>query len=266
MFHVSISWQQTVSKTGGWTENFWNSLASRDAVVARTRALIDAFYAARGNPVFAPRFRVSEVGVFRSGKTYRTQQVPSSSVGPDTAADYPTTKVQVNMLSSTKFTTQWFGGLRDRDIASGGFWQPQGTSVNFYASVKTILTTGTNGWSIYVLDPASVLFPIVAFNPTTGVVTTVGANLVSQDKVRVKGVRGVTSANGIWTVTKLADQSYQLQGWVASTDTFQKSNATIRKQTYVGQSIVDIEYVQSTAHRVGKPGGLLGGRRKRRKT
>lgn len=265
MFHVSLSWQQQVDRVGGWTENFWNNLDSQAAVYTKTIGLIHSLFNLKGNPAFCPRFRISEVGKFRSAKPYKTQQLPGNSVGPDTASDYPTTKLQVKFTGSTiQATTQWLGGLRDRDFSGGGFWLPQGASVNFWNSLVTTLTTIGNGWNIYVLDPSVVPFNITAIDPATGIVTTVGANILDQAKVRVKGVRGLTTANGIWRVTKVADQQYRLQGWVSTTQPMTKSNASIRAQIYAGQPISKVEAIQSTSHKVGKPTGLLGGRRKRR--
>lgn len=264
MFHVSFFFQQSVAKTGGWSENFWNNSDSMAQTKVKAEQLLEKLVEAKGNPVFCPRFRISQVGKFRGAEVFNTNQVPSDSLTDTTEADYPTTKVQVKLKSASTFTNQWFGGLRDRDIGSGGFWTPKGTSVNIYNAVTTILTSPGNAWNIYVLDPANLPFVIVDVNATTGIVTTDGANILNLDKVRVKGVKGIPGINGIWRVTKVADQTYKLQGWQAITATFEKSNASIRKQTYVGQPIASVQYVQSTSHKVGKPTGLLGGRRRKK--
>lgn len=264
MYHVSFFWQQSVSRTGGWSENFWNNLDSKAAVQAQAELLRAAMFQLKGNPAFCPRYRITTVGKFRDTTTILTQQVAGSTVTDAEAADYPTTKIQVKLKSASTFTNQWFGGLRDADVRGGGFWQPTGAATGRINAIFALLTSPARGWNVYVLDPANLAFNIESFDAATGIVVTVGANILNQDKVRIKGVKGIAKANGIWRVTKTADQTYRLQGWVGTAEVFLKSNASMRKQSYIGQPVATCEVVQSTSHKVGKPGGLLGGRRKKR--
>jgi hypothetical protein len=265
-FKVSFFWDQQTSLLGGWSENFWNTLASIAEVKPKADALRVAMSDYKGNPTYCPRYRISDTVVFRNAETFTTGSLPIAPF-PANDADYPTTKVQLVLgASNGRKTSQWFGGVRDTDVSSSGNWNPEPLSNTRLAAIANILATGANGWAIRVLDPAVLPVTIISINGTTGVVTTAANTIPDQARVRIKGVQGMTVANGIWRVQKLSDTTFQLNGWIPTSQLFGKGNPTIRNQVYTFLTIATVKMPRSTSHRVGKPGGLLGGRRKRRKT
>jgi hypothetical protein len=262
-YRVSFFWQQSVSKTGGWSENFWSNLGSIPAVKTAADALLAATFAYKANPCFCPRYRISQVGKFRVSQTILTQQLPLGTYLTN-GADYPTTKVQLKLTAAASFTNQWFGGLEDSDVRRGGFWDPVGTSVGPLNAIKAILANPVNGWSIYGLDPAVLPQLVQSFNTTTGIMVLAPGVILDQSIIRVKNVTSPKRVNRIWRAIKTADNTFQLLGWIAGTEVFNGIKASARLQQYAAQGIVAVDYVQSTKHNVGRPTGLLGGRRRRR--
>lgn len=264
MFRVSYFWQQSVSKTGGWSENFWSSFTSFSDVLPKAAALLSAINAYKANPCFCPYYRISQVGKFRVTQPIYTGKLPRT-VSASSSADYPTTKVQLRLRSLTSFTNQWFGGLEDDDVNKGGLWKPTGSNTTLLNAVANLLTTPGNGWNIYGLDPTVQPVLLLSLNTTTGLITTAANTIPDQSLVRVKNVTNPKRANAIWRVNKQSDTTFLLIGWVPGVEVFAGLKATVRQQVYAGQAITAVEYVQSTKHNVGKPINLLGGRRKKKK-
>ncbi len=170
MLRVSYFFQQSLNKTGGWSENFWNSA---NTIGPGTLSLCDelatALTALKGNPVFCPYYRIAILGKFRQAITRYTNQVPGSA--EDQPADYPTTKLQLALYNGQQFTTQWLGGLFDSAINTGGFYRPTPDFASRLLALRTILTTGTKGWQIYGLQRAIEPVLILTLNTATGVLT-----------------------------------------------------------------------------------------------
>lgn len=265
MLRVSYFFQQSLNKTGGWSENFWNVASTiSDSTLTLCNNLLSALSNLKGNPVFCPYYRIGILGKFRQALTVYTQQTPGDPTA--TPADYPTTKLQVALYNGQQFTTQWLGGLYDSVINTGGFYRPTATFTRYFESLKTILTTGTNGWQIYGLQRAIPPALILTLNTTTGVITTGPITIADSALVRIKNVQTPKRANGVWRVQKTSDTQYTLYGWTAGTEVFKGLNAMIQIQGYASQNITDCKAIQSTSHKVGKPGHLLGGRRKKKAT
>lgn len=260
---MSYFFQQSLNKTGGWSENFWNSASTiTDSSLALCNNLLTALTNLKGNPVFCPYYRIGILGKFRQAVTIYTQQIPAAAT--NTPADYPTTKLQVGVFNGQQFTTQWLGGLYDSVINSGGFYRPTANFTRYFEALKTILITGTNGWQIYGLQRAIEPALILTLNTATGVITTGPITIADAALVRIKNVQTPKRANGIWRVQKTSDTQYTLYGWTAGTEVFRGLNAKIQIQGYAGLAITDFKAIQSTSHKVGKPGHLLGGRRKKK--
>jgi hypothetical protein len=263
---VSLRWQQTNTRTGGWSENFWLSSSSIQSAYPLVFPLIQALSTFKGNQTFCPRFRLSQYGTSRLAQTFNTNRSNNVQGGATLDSDYPTTRIQVKMIGAApQSTTQWIGGILDRDTAGGGFWTPVGSSSASWLAVKNILTSGANGWSVYVLSPAVLPVVVAAFADATGILTTAAAHgLVTNDIVRVSRIHGIEGINGVWRVQLVDTTNVKLLGWVATGGTMTRSPAaTVRKQERVLQQITDASIIQLTSHRVGRPTGLLGGRRKR---
>lgn len=263
-YHISIDWQQSNTRTGGWREGFWLSATSLDVAKTRVLALLDPLNNFKGNPTFSRAYTVSEYPYKRVAESPLTGF--SAGVATDaTEADYPTVRVQLRLTGTTgQKTTQWIGGIRDRDTKGGGFWRPAATTTRFFNATKTILTNVSNGWSI---NPLNVAFPklvVVAFNAMTATVTTgVNHGYANNDYVRIQRLNGVPGINGIWQIRDATATTFALVGWPSSDALMTRSNARVQKQDRVLVPIRDVEIVQVTSHKVGRPTGLLGGRRKR---
>jgi hypothetical protein len=265
-FKVTIFWAQQTSKLGGWTENYWNTLAGFTDVAPKASQLALSWFNYKGNPTYYQDIRLTDVDNFRNTRLMGVSSNPAT-VTDATDADYPTTRGLLLLASANTppgRTRQWVGGLRDRDVTNSGRWNPVPASVSLINAIVAQLTSPGNGWAVRVLNPANALVDIININGTTGIVTTAPSPVLSGQRVRIKGVRGMTVANGIWKVDKLTDGSYQLRGWVPTTLPFLAGNPTMRLQSYVYQSIASATIVRTTSHRVGKPTALLGGRRRKR--
>lgn len=261
-FRVSIRFVQQSRKLGSWTENFWLDTNDLSAAIVEGNALADVLQFVKASQVYSPYFRVSQVGVFRASE--QVLRPGAGSRGATFDADYPTTKLQLQFRSSLSRTTQWFGGVPDVWIANSGNYVPAGNSTTFMNQLFAHLTEAGRVWSIRILDPNRSTFIVKAINGTTGTVTTNQNTLDNNSRVRIKGVRGMTSANGIWTITVINNTSFTLDGWTPTTDVMTKGNPTVRPQTYIFQKIVRCKVVGSTSHKVGKLPDQLSGQSKSR--
>jgi hypothetical protein len=237
-----------------------------DTAQASTRRLINAYLNGfAGQQIRVPRFRISQYGAFRVAQLF------SNGTGPATGptandADYPTTKLQVQLTGlAPQRTFQWFGGIADTSTTGGGFWTPTPDVATAFNSLVALLTTGSEGWGIYVLNPASPRLVVTNVDGTTGIVTTAtNHGFATNDYVRIQRVNGIPGINGVWQITALTSPTqFQLIGWVSTTSVMTKSNGRVQAQGRVIQQITGVTPVQVTSHRVGRPTSQLGGRRKR---
>lgn len=266
-FRVSFFCQQIGDRTAGWSENFWCSLTDRSQALVAAQNLAQALNFAKGSQTWVPRFRMSIPGVFRSGKTYiRSGAAPASTAYP---SDYPVTKWLLQMVGNAVTTQQWFGGVLDSSVISGGVLDQAQVLAAGFARVRTQLLNQANGWQINALNPGTLPIPILSVDPATGTVTTGGHTYITGNRVRIQFVRGLTYANRIWRVIQIAGNTTQfvLAGWAPQTTPFLASpSASARQQNYLGQTIVQVNPVRSSNHRVGRPTGLFGGRPKKKRT
>lgn len=257
-FHVAFRFVQQASKMGSWTENFWCDTNDFSVCSAQAAALREKLRLAKGDQAYCPSYRISQVGVFRAAEQIL---VPGAKPRSTTTypSDYPTTKLLLQMKSANGRTQQWFGGVTDSWITKGGFYVPTQNSVEDMNAVKLELVGGGKLWSLRILDPARPSFIIKAINPATGQVTTNQNTLANNSSVRIKGVRGLTQANGVWTITVINNTTFTLDGWEPTETIMTKGNPTVRPQSYIFQKITDMKVVRATAHKVGKnPDQLTG--------
>lgn len=267
VFRVSLFSANTNTRTGGWTENWWNNADSHATAKTRGTALALVINNFRGYGPIINKIRVSQYGLRRSGRSYPLNIPNTPPSGTTLYADYPTTKVQLELTGTGTVpvrTNQWLGGIVDGSVVNGGFWVPTPAALAALNTLISVLTTGTNGWSVNVLDPANTPKTVTAVVGTTGVVTTgVVHGFNNNDFVRLMRIQGISGINGIWQVTDVDATTFRLIGWQSTTETMTRSNAVAVKQLHIPLGVVEARIVQATSHRVGKPTGLLGGRRKR---
>lgn len=266
-FHVSFFFAQQSSKLGGWSENFWNNgtdLSTLSTNVLDLRKLLDD---CTGAQAYCPRVRISDVGVFRNVVTIEiagSQPNPIDSNNPD--ADYPSTALQLQLTAAPNYkTTQWLRGLPDSVTTLSGTYNPPGYFVTAINKLIAYLSNGANQYALNVLDKTVV--PKVITNITQqGVVTCPGHGYATGNKVRVKGVKGLVVANGVWAITVIDTNTFSLNFWVPPPVVLQPyGTPTARLQSYIQVACTGGKVVRVTSHRTGRPTGLLGGRRHRRR-
>lgn len=264
-FRISTRWVQQSSKLGSWTENFWCDVADKGAAMTQTDQLIKVINEAKAAQVYSPSYRISEVGQFRKSELIERVGNPSTNVNLYGDADYPTTKLQLKFFGAGGATVQWYGGVDDQWISSSGRYVPVDTSTAKLNKIFAELAKGGVNWSIRILNPARPTFIIKAIDKTTGVVTTNTNTLAVDSMVRIKGVKNLTAANGVWRITVISGTQFSLNGWVPQVNDMTKGNPTVRPQDYVFQKIVSAKVVRSTKHNVGKYPDQLSGRRTTRR-
>lgn len=262
-FRVSYRFVQQASKLGSWTENFWCNTNDATQMLTQADALRSALVLSLGDQAYIPSYRWSVVGKFR-----QSNQILVVGAGPrgGTAfdADYPTTKLLLKMIAAGVSTKQWHGGLVDDWISRGGNYVPTGGSTSSMNRIFAQLTSNTTNWSIYSLDPNRPIFLVKAIDPATGIVTTNVNTLPVDSMVRIKGVKGLKAANGIWRITVIDNTHFSLNGWTPTTVTMTKGNPTVSQQTYAFTKIQLCTIVRSTKHNVGKYPDQLSGKAKKK--
>jgi hypothetical protein len=267
VFRVSIRFEQTNTRSGGWSQNHWINTSSIATASDATRALIFAYTNGFvGQQIKVPRYRISPYGVFRQAQLFPYLGGPATGAA-SLDADYPTTKLQVKFTGQAPTKTyQWFGGIQDGSTTGGGFWTPTDGVQRAFMALQTTLTSGIFGWSILVNDPSLQRLVVVNVDATTGTVTTAtNHGFSTNDYVRIQRVNGIAGLNGVWQVNVgTVPTQFTLIGWKMSTDVMTKSNGRVQKQSRVPQQITAVDPVQITSHRVGRPQDQLGGKRKKR--
>jgi len=266
-FRVSFAFEQLSTKKPGWTENFHNSTTDVTIASARGETLRTLLVASKGTQTWCPKYRVSSLVNFRQVEPwyYRASGPTNSAANPDDS-DYPTSKIQLKLTGGGRTTTQWMGGILDSQINRGGFYSPSGANVSAMNALFAHLRDGANGWCLYGLTNQPRV-PITAFAPATGVVTTAVAHaLVNGDSVRISRAKGNTAINAVWSITLIDTTHFSLNFWEPSTTALTKSKAQVQKQDYGLTQITAAKAGQASSHAVGRPTGLAGGKRKKKKT
>jgi len=274
-WHVTFREKQQSAKLGGWGENFWNTNVSLAAAQAAANSLQDILINCKGAQLSITGYRLSQVGAFRV--TQNITRVlgpfaPSPSAYPD--ADYPSTALQLKLRGTTtnKVTTQWLRGLPDSITTTGGLYTPGGSSLwqAYFNQLCAKLTGGS--WAVYVLNPLTPYFPVTLNNTITGSVTIKGNNygaLGATAYVRIKGMGQQHPMNGLFTftVTDPTTGAGTISPWTPTTTNlpFWGKRPTAQAQVYMFDTIAEATNGITTSHYTGKPTGLLGGRRRKRK-
>lgn len=272
-FRVSIRLTQLAgSKTGGWSENFWNSNSDLTALLPIAQALRNEIWNITGVQTVVPSARISNPDTFRQVQLVEYPTEATATAGALADSDYPSAALLLKLFAPGPYTTlQWLRGIPDSIITRGGTYTPQAKPgyLNKMAAFLTVLMTGTNGWSIRALDRAVLAKPVTGVNLTTGIVTIPShgfGGAGSLHKVRIKGFKVPKGLNAVWNVTVLDGSTVQLNFYTPPTTTvvpFGKA-PTARLQQYTYVPIQTASIVRATSHYTGRPTELLGGRRRTR--
>lgn len=266
-FRVSFFCQVQQERLGGWSENYWNSLSDLTAVIPLAKALRIALYTCKGRPVGMPTIRISPISNVRQVKILTFPVASANSTDPSLLTDYATQKAGLKLMANPSFTVrQWFGGVYDEDIASGGRWDPTPDDLKAFKALFAILTNAANGWALRKID-TSVMKKTVQAISVAGVVSSLGHGLETDDLVRVGRVLTPNNINKVWKVVKISADSYSLNGFQTLTSAPIVKNSTYgQKQQFNYYQIASAEIERATSHRVGRPFGQLSGRRRRQRT
>jgi hypothetical protein len=265
-FKVSYFFQWVGERTGGWSWNFWNSGTDLNPVQIATDALRNALNGITGNQTICPFARISDISTFRvvdlrnyvAGAIVPTPSDPANT-------DFPTNAALLELTAAGGYIARsWLRGLPDGIINTGGRFLPYPAWIALQGTAFGILTNAANGWSLRVLDKGQA--PKVVQDITqAGVVTCLGHGYATNDVVRISRARNLVIANRLWRVTVTDANTFMLQGWVVpAVVTPYTGNGQVRKQVRILVQIANARFVRATEHRVGRPFGLLSGRRKRR--
>jgi hypothetical protein len=262
-YRLSMFFDFSGYRSGGWSENFWNSGAFPTAgTPTNVATLIAARQAMTSNQCNVTRYRISDVRTFRNVINGQTGYGPVTPT-PSLAGDPPQTKLFLVFRGAGNYKTgQWIGGIPDAQIQNGGVYTPNGVWPTALANFTNLLLS--SGWSIANQDRTVVPKPIDGLT-NAGIVTADAHGFTTGDYVRIKNVRGFTEANRIWRVVVLSPSTFQLVGWVAyaTAPTFYGPKAVAVLQKLVLTQISSVDAGRGSNKRVGRPTGQLIGRRRR---
>jgi len=261
-FRVSYFFSQQTQRLGGWSENFWNSTTNQDTAFQKAADLVTPLRKLHGKTTVLRHYRVSNVDVFRQIDILNFSSTDNPDVTATTIADYPTTALGLKLVANPNYVVrQWIKGTWDSVIDAGGFYQPTATFVTNVNAFFAALTTGGNGWALRVLD-RTVPSKVVRDITQAGSVTVLAHGYADNATVRISRAKGLTQANNRWRITVVDADTFSLQGWVApAVNTPYQGNGIVRLQTYVYPAIGGGIVERATKRNVGRPFGLLSGRR-----
>lgn len=267
-FRVSFFFIQASGRIGGWSENFWSSLTDLTTCQVKAASLKNLLNNLTGAQAYCARYRISDANTFRNVITVELNTAGPQPVGsgnPD--ADYPSTALQLELRGAPNYkTNQWLRGLPDSVTTTSGTYNPPGYFLTAMSALIAELTSGSNQWSLNVLNVA-VVPKLVSGLTNAGVVTCLGHGFATGARVRIKGFKGITGANRVWSITNLTVDTFSLNLYTPPVGfSVVPGTPTARLQTYIQPQISGGRVVRVTSHKTGRPTGLLGGRRRTRRT
>jgi len=266
-FKVTFFFQQQSALTGGWSENFWNSALDLTQALAASNALVPLLQNLHGDQTIMTNARISESPAFRAATLYSIIEAADPDLSKATTSDYPTTALLFLLTNGAQYITrQWIKGLPDNIVRQSGRYDPVATYIPKANAFFAAILTPANGWVMRVLDKA-IPKKIVQAITQQGVCTVTGHGYNTNAKVRISRAKNLKQANGIWRITNIDADTFSLQGWVEPTvATPYLGNGTVQLQSYIFVPPTTAKFDRATSHRVGRPFGLLGGRRRSRRT
>lgn len=268
-FKVSFNATYPGVRTGGFSDNFWNSSNDLTVAQAKAQSLYPALYQILGDPCYIPSWHISSINPPRETFNHK---VPGSAPNTPTTTqecDFPTISIQLILTGVGGYRSlQWLKGAFDGDISAGGRFVPRALKQPFYQAFLNELTTASNLWCINALLKTTARKPISGFAPTTGVVTCPAHGYGPTGtvlEVRIAGIRSPAEASGIQRVTVIDANSFSINFWVSQpTAIVSVSSPYAVQRIYTQVAISTASYGEATSHKIGRPIGLLGGTRTRR--
>lgn len=268
MFRVSFFFQQGADLNTGWSANFWNTSTDFTALVPIAGALRDALNAFTGTGTLPVATRIADLSGFRQAQLIRHNYTLPDSPSKPEYSDFPDTAVLVKLLGDNKVVVhQWIRGLREAQLDNQfGKLSFRTVDVNRFNTIRSLLLNSSYGWTLRVRDPLQPLKDIKNIS-SNGIVTVTGHGYEDLSIVRISRCKGMLYANNKWKITDITADTFQLIGWqTALVDGPYLGNGKVRLLKIINTPIKDVVAARASRHESGRPFGLRGGRRKRRKT
>lgn len=253
-YKVSVRNEQRADLNGGYSESFWNDASSDSQIEERATTLSNLLFNCKGFGANIPSVRLTEIGFFRNVNVVFTN-LQSQAQGFTEDADGLTAKLLFKLTGANpkQTTKQWLGSLPDNVTARGGrFTWTTAFKRNWNALVAYL--QGGNGWCMSKQDPAIQKVWVAAVT-TAGVVTTIADHaLLTGDLVRLSRVKFPTAVNKIYRITKLTNNTLQLNGFSTTETTIVIGNSThVQKQARILVPTAKVLPLRASSHKVGRP-------------
>jgi hypothetical protein len=263
-FRVSYFFVQAIGRTGGWSENYWNSNTDIEPCVRAGVKLATALRQCHGLQSNLRYMRISDAATFRDVTLVEYVGEGAQQTNGNTDSDYPTNAAGLKLVGSGNYVTrQWIKGVEDTAINDGGLWLPSGRTTRNFNAFFAILQTTSEQWVLKRLNRATP--KLVVENVTNaGVVSITGHGYANNAKIRISRCRGTFFINQLWTIKRIDADSFSLIGYVPQTNNpVYRGGGTSQLQTPTYVPITNASIERATKHNVGRPFAQLTGRRRR---
>lgn len=263
-FRVIFAWSQRVRKHSGWSENFWSRQGTLVSAMAAAQSLRPTLQALHGTQTNLDSLTVKSYANSRvtMSQVFRPDQTVIS--GTDDS-DYPTTALLMKLTDPTGdyVTRQWIKGIWD-SVTVAGFYKVGDYDKKVQKFLKELMDPN-NAWGMRVTLKSNLAKGIEGVSPL-GVITVTAHGYTAGTTVRIGGVGGITSVNGVWKVLNPTADTFQLLGYKPLVDPGTwDARGHVRRIEYDFVSIKLAENLGTSKRDVGRPLGQLTGRRTNRR-
>ncbi len=266
-FKITYFFKLQMELEAGWSFSLFNNNSDLAPAAAAAQSLLTPLDKLGGTQTIITNIRISDLSSFRSVRLLSTTITPDPDLTKAQSSDYATTAVLLKLSGTNGYLARmWYRGVPDNIIRGAGRFNPTAAWLGYFSTFSGVLLSANQQWSLRVLDK---LVPKKILQAATqqGVCTVTGHGYATNAKVRISRAKGLTQLNKVWRVTTIDANTFSLQGWVDPlVITPYLGNATVQLQSPIFVPITDIATVRASSHKTGRPFGLLGGRRRIRKT
>jgi len=223
--------------------------------------------AVHGHQTKLSAIRVTDLAAVRTTRTVKYPGVvnPSTPVGDQ--SDYATNAAGLELLSGDVYSVRcWIRGVWDEAVKTGGVWTPPGPYIPIVNAYLAELFKVSNNFRLQVLNKTNPTKPVQGVT-IGGVVTSPAHGFTAGARIRISGTKGVAGLNKTWRVLSVTTDTFTIGPWlipaVAPVIT-QYGTARLLELTLVPITYASV--IRASKRDVGRPFGLLSGRRRRRTT
>lgn len=270
-FRVTVFFEQSGDKSGGWSMNFWNNTNDLSLMQPIAQRLVDRLDDMTGVETRPVSVRISEIGAFRRIFQFTPVVSPRGISTAPTTSDYVNTALLMKLGAAPSYQTrQWLRGIHDSVVVEGGKYRATAALMRRYTAFFTYLASGGDNWSLRVQSATAPNKDIEAISGA-GVVTITGHGFPATPvggtgltKVRITRCKGDFFYNGVWSIKNVTTDTFSLVGWVAPGDLQPyRGGGKAILQLPVLVAINGGTFLRATSHKTGRPSNVLTGRRKK---